>query len=214
MLIVLHAYTTVAGPYYSSSLYPVQALWWIPQSRQSASLFLQSSELGHPHPLTRRRVCSPLLWFRGSLVGVGMGESQFRQGDRHYGSLGIQYRYVLCGESGSKLRSTVLDDYNVPIFTVQKIKIFLIKKFHYKVFIFRPLRMTFKAQENSSALLREHNFSIKTLDPEFDPDPQRPKMLDPDPHRFHTNLNTLLIITSCCSRQFRIFRNRTPIRIR
>ncbi len=33
--------------------------------RQSARLFLQSSELRLPHPLTRRRVCFPLLWFRG-----------------------------------------------------------------------------------------------------------------------------------------------------
>jgi hypothetical protein len=29
------------------------------QSRQSAKLFLQSSELGLPQPLTRRRVCTP-----------------------------------------------------------------------------------------------------------------------------------------------------------
>ncbi len=32
---------------------------YTPQSRQSARLFLQSSELGLPQPLTRRRVCSP-----------------------------------------------------------------------------------------------------------------------------------------------------------
>jgi hypothetical protein len=31
----------------------------IPQSRQSANLFLQSSELGLPQPLTRRRMCPP-----------------------------------------------------------------------------------------------------------------------------------------------------------
>ncbi len=35
------------------------------QSRQSAKLFLQSSELGLPQPLTRRRVCPPPAWFRG-----------------------------------------------------------------------------------------------------------------------------------------------------
>jgi hypothetical protein len=35
------------------------------QSRQSAKLFLQSSELGLLQPLTRRRVCPPTLWFRG-----------------------------------------------------------------------------------------------------------------------------------------------------
>jgi hypothetical protein len=36
------------------------------QSRQSAKLFLQSSELGLPQPLTRRRVCPP-----PSVPGVG-----------------------------------------------------------------------------------------------------------------------------------------------
>jgi hypothetical protein len=47
-----------------------------PQSRQSAKLFLQSSsELGLPPPLTRRRMCTPPLWFRGaqSLGGEGVG---------------------------------------------------------------------------------------------------------------------------------------------
>jgi hypothetical protein len=34
-----------------------------PQCRQSAKLFLQSSELELPHPLARRRVCPPSLWF-------------------------------------------------------------------------------------------------------------------------------------------------------
>ncbi len=33
----------------------------LPQSRQSAKTFLQSSELGLPHPLIRRRVCPPLV---------------------------------------------------------------------------------------------------------------------------------------------------------
>jgi hypothetical protein len=33
------------------------------QKRQDAKLFLQSSELRLPHPLTRRRVCISLLWF-------------------------------------------------------------------------------------------------------------------------------------------------------
>ncbi len=36
-----------------------------PQSRQSAKLFLQSSELGLPHPLSRRRLCPPTLCGRG-----------------------------------------------------------------------------------------------------------------------------------------------------
>ncbi len=35
------------------------------QSRQSAKLFLQSSELGLPQPLTRRRECPPWLWGEG-----------------------------------------------------------------------------------------------------------------------------------------------------
>jgi hypothetical protein len=35
-----------------------------PKSRQSAKLFLQSSELGLPQPLTCRQAC-PSLWFRG-----------------------------------------------------------------------------------------------------------------------------------------------------
>ncbi len=45
-----------------------------PQSRQSAKLFLQSSELGLPHPLTRRRVCPPFGSGRGTLAcGRGSG---------------------------------------------------------------------------------------------------------------------------------------------
>ncbi len=40
-------------------------LLYIAQSRQSSRLFLQSSELGLLCPLNRRRVCPPLLWFRG-----------------------------------------------------------------------------------------------------------------------------------------------------
>jgi hypothetical protein len=54
------------------------------QSRQSARPFLQSSELGYPHSLTRRRV-SPPFWFRG--VHGRWGErdrgSRFGRGDRH-----------------------------------------------------------------------------------------------------------------------------------
>ncbi len=41
-----------------------------PQSRQSAKLFLKSSELGLPQPLTRSRVCPPpRFWGRGTLAG-------------------------------------------------------------------------------------------------------------------------------------------------
>ncbi len=66
-----------------------------PQSRQSSKLILQSSELGLPQPLTLRR--GPPLWFRGedvhSLATEGVGESEFRRGDIHCGTLNI---YVLC----------------------------------------------------------------------------------------------------------------------
>jgi hypothetical protein len=63
-------------------------------------LFLQSSELGLPQPITRRRVCPPppvLGGGRGTLAsGEGLGESQFRRGDMHCGTL---YIYVLCGRT-------------------------------------------------------------------------------------------------------------------
>jgi hypothetical protein len=67
-----------------------------PQSRQSAKLFLQSSELGLPNPSPCRRVCPPPLVPGGgahSLTREGVGESQFRRGDIHCGTL---YIYVLC----------------------------------------------------------------------------------------------------------------------
>ncbi len=68
-----------------------------PQSRQSAKRFLQSLKLGLPQPLTRMRVCPPPLIPGGgahSLAREGVGESQFRRGDIHCGTL---YKYVLCG---------------------------------------------------------------------------------------------------------------------
>ncbi len=58
------------------------------QSRQSAKLFLQSSESGLPQPLTRRRVCPspPVLWGGAhSLAREGLVEYQFRRGDIHCG---------------------------------------------------------------------------------------------------------------------------------
>ncbi len=65
------------------------------QSRQSARLFLRSSELGLPtHSLVGE--CVPLFGLEGgvhSLAGKGVG-AQFRRGYRHCGSSGI---YVLCG---------------------------------------------------------------------------------------------------------------------
>jgi hypothetical protein len=64
------------------------------QSRQSAKLFLQSSELGLPHPLNCRRLCPLPPCFRGeghmhSLASEGVGESQFRRGN-------IYCIYTLC----------------------------------------------------------------------------------------------------------------------
>ncbi len=78
----------------------------LPQSRQSARLFLQSSELGTspppPNPLTLRRVCPPPTLVSGigahSLAGEVVGGSQFGRGDRHCGTLGI---YALCGREAS-----------------------------------------------------------------------------------------------------------------
>ncbi len=67
------------------------------QSRQSAKLFLQSSDLELPLPLGRRRVCPPTLWSGGrahSLAGEGSGESQFRRGDIHWGALYINKYFV------------------------------------------------------------------------------------------------------------------------
>ncbi len=58
-----------------------------PQSRKSAMLFLKSSELGLPQPLTRRGVCPPPPVLGGgahSLAREGLGESQFRRGDIHW----------------------------------------------------------------------------------------------------------------------------------
>jgi hypothetical protein len=49
---------------------------WKAQSRQSAKLFLKSSELGLPQPLTSRRVCPlpPVIGGRGTLAGgTGVG---------------------------------------------------------------------------------------------------------------------------------------------
>jgi hypothetical protein len=65
-------------------------------SRQSAKLFLQSSELGLHQPL-KPPVCPPPLLVPGggahSLAREGVREYQFRRGDIHCGTL---YMYVLC----------------------------------------------------------------------------------------------------------------------
>ncbi len=78
------------------------------QSRPSAKLFLQSSELGLPQPLTRRRMCpSPFPSVLGEghtrwrLAREGLGESQFRRGDIYCGTLYI-YIYVLCVQDHGK----------------------------------------------------------------------------------------------------------------
>jgi hypothetical protein len=84
-------------------MYTVQ---YIPQSRQSAKLFLQLSELGLPKPLTRRRVCPPPPLVLGggahSLARKGVGESKFRRGNIHCGTLYICT--VLCGIFLSRLK--------------------------------------------------------------------------------------------------------------
>ncbi len=66
------------------------------QSRQSAKFFLKSSEWGLPHP--QASVPSPF-WFRGegahSRAREGVGESQFRRGDIHCGTLQIYGTYFV-----------------------------------------------------------------------------------------------------------------------
>ncbi len=74
---------------------------WTVQSteyRQSTKLFLQSSELGLPQPLTRRRVCASPLWFRGE------GRTRWRErgwespnSDEGHTLWHSWYTYVLCG---------------------------------------------------------------------------------------------------------------------
>jgi hypothetical protein len=52
------------------------------QSRQSARRFLQSSELGHPHSLNRKRVCPPPPphWFRGDTLAWEWGGTNSEDG--------------------------------------------------------------------------------------------------------------------------------------
>ncbi len=69
------------------------------QSKQRSKLFLQSSELGLPQPLTHRRVCPPPFGFGGGGQPFCRergweGESQFRRGDINCGAL---YMCVFCG---------------------------------------------------------------------------------------------------------------------
>jgi hypothetical protein len=67
------------------------------QSRQSAKLFLQSSELGLPHPSPAGECAlPPFAWGGGahSLAREGVGESHFRRGDIHCGTLYIYMYFV------------------------------------------------------------------------------------------------------------------------
>jgi hypothetical protein len=94
-------YLYIQTPVSSVPLYS-QARWQVAQSRQSAKLFRQTSELGFaPHPLTRRRVCPLAFGSRGDTLARGRGDggSQFGRGERHCGTIqteeGKRYRYPL-----------------------------------------------------------------------------------------------------------------------
>jgi hypothetical protein len=69
----------------------MSSYWAHTQSRQSAKLFLQSSELGLPQPLTRLRVFPPPSGGRGTLASErgreGWESPNFERGDIHRGSL-------------------------------------------------------------------------------------------------------------------------------
>ncbi len=67
-----------------------------PQSRQSAKLILQSSELGLPQLLTRRRVCPSSPWFRGE-GHTRWPEKGWESPNSDEGTYcGTLYIYVLC----------------------------------------------------------------------------------------------------------------------
>jgi hypothetical protein len=70
-----------------------------PQSRQRAKLFLQSSELGLPQPLTSRRVCPPPSGSGGrcTLTGErGVGRVPIPTRGIHCGTLQASYIRTLC----------------------------------------------------------------------------------------------------------------------
>jgi hypothetical protein len=78
------------------------------QSRQSAKLFLQSSELGLPQPLTRRRVCPVCPPFgsggRGTLAGErggGRVPIPTRENKLWYSMYSTYISYMLCPRSCS-----------------------------------------------------------------------------------------------------------------
>ncbi len=71
------------------------------QSRQSARIFLQSSELGTPHPLTRRRVCPPppyfVPWGGGDTLACGRGDGEGGSNSYEETDTVVSIIYVLCG---------------------------------------------------------------------------------------------------------------------
>jgi hypothetical protein len=87
---------------------------------KSAKLFLQSSELGLPNPLTRRRVCAPPpfgFFFGGGAHSLAGEEgTQFGREDTHCGTINI---YVLCVSS---FLGIAVGTKNVPVPTKQREK--------------------------------------------------------------------------------------------
>jgi hypothetical protein len=94
-LCLLHLSATACKEQGSNRSNPAPTIGTIkPQSRQSAKLFLKSSELGLPQLLqlfTRRRVCRFWGGRAHSLAREKLGESQFRRRDIQCGTL---YTYV------------------------------------------------------------------------------------------------------------------------
>ncbi len=98
-------------------------LGWAPEKcRRSARLFIQSSELRLPHPLTRRRVCSPLLWFRGGYTltaGEGVGGPNSDEGTDTmilFKYLSIYALYVHRHGGGTLYTDHMRDPHRSPIF--------------------------------------------------------------------------------------------------
>ncbi len=110
---------TVRYMYIQYTVYVKFATDWqagMPQSRQSAKLFLQSSGLGLPHPFNSRRVCPPpTLW------SVGGGHTRLRErgwgspnSDEGTYSRGALYRYFVRSDQGF----TEFERFEVPVFGV------------------------------------------------------------------------------------------------
>jgi hypothetical protein len=73
----------------------------VPQSRQSAKLFLQSSELGSPNPHTRRRVCPPPFGSGGgrhslAVEGVHGGPNSDEGTDTKQVHCEMPFDYIFC----------------------------------------------------------------------------------------------------------------------